>query len=118
MTCVANTRFFIKVNGYSYGYIEGKIGIRQGDPMSPLLFILVMEYLSRVLQQIRVLPNFIYHSMCRETKLTYLAFADDLMIFCKAINMIVKRVKEALKHFTNVTGLVDNKDKSSIYIAG
>lgn len=77
-----------------------------------------MEYLSRVLKQMSALPNFVYHPKCKETKMTHLAFVDDLMIFCKATNTVVERVNEALDHFSSVTGLVANKDKSSIYIAG
>lgn len=46
------------VNEISYGYFEGKIGLPPGDPMSPLLIVLVMEYLSRVLKVMSVLPDF------------------------------------------------------------
>lgn len=64
------------------------------------------------------LADFVYHPMCETTKLTHLAFADDLMIFYKDTNTIVSRVKEVLEHFSNVTGLAANKDKSTLYIVG
>ncbi|XP_059302055.1 uncharacterized protein LOC132053985 [Lycium ferocissimum] len=118
MVCVTTTKFSVKVNGVGHGYFEGKRGLRQGDPISPLLFVLVMEYLSRVLSKMSELPDFRYHPMCKATKLTHLIFADDLMIFCKGNLKSVSRVMEALSPFSKVTGLVANLDKSNIFLAG
>lgn len=50
--------------------------------MSPLLFVMV-EYLSRVLNKMALLPNFRFHPMCKRLRMKSLIFADDLMIFCK-----------------------------------
>ncbi|KAH0735285.1 hypothetical protein KY285_010992 [Solanum tuberosum] len=118
MTCVTTTHFSVRVNGESYGYFEGKRGLRQGDPISPLLFVIVMEYLSRILRKMSDLPDFKFHPLCKVTKLTHLIFADDLMIFCRGDMSSVTRVMEALDHFSQVTGLIANLDKSNIFIAG
>ncbi|XP_019257886.1 PREDICTED: uncharacterized protein LOC109236124 [Nicotiana attenuata] len=64
------------------------------------------------------LPDFRFHPMCKNSKLTHMIFADDLMIFCKGNISSVNRVVEALDHFSRVTGLVDNMEKSNIFIAG
>lgn len=92
--------------------------MKQGDPMSPLLFVLVMEYLSRTLKSISELPDFRFHPMCKATKLNHLIFADDLMVFCKADMQYISMVMEALDHFSEVTELVANRNKSNIFIAG
>lgn len=83
MVCVTSIKFIVKVNGEGHGYFEGKRGLRQEDPVSPLLFILVMEYLSRILKCMSLLPTFRFLPMCQQLQLNHLIFTDDLMIFCK-----------------------------------
>lgn len=100
------------------GILKEGEGLRQGDPMSPLLFVLVMEYLTRTLQTMSLLTDFRFHPRCKEQRLTYLLFTDDLMIFCKGTVASVNRVVETLKHFSVVTGLEANLEKSSVFLAG
>lgn len=114
--CVTSPKHIIKVNGEGYGFFDGKRGLRHGDPMPPLLFVLVMEYLSRTLKYISEFSNFKFHPICKQLKLTHLIFACDLIIFCKGTPNPI--TMEALSHFSKVTGLVANMDKSSIFVAG
>lgn len=48
--CISAPKFSIKFSGVGHGYFDGKRGIVQGDPISPL-FVLAIEYLSRVLKR-------------------------------------------------------------------
>ena len=52
----------IVLNGGMHGFFKGKRGIRQEDPISPLLFVIVMEYLTRLLRKIGKLRGFKFHS--------------------------------------------------------
>ena len=44
--------FSIMINGSLEGFFHGRKGVRQGDPLSPFLFVMVMEVLSRMLNKL------------------------------------------------------------------
>ncbi|GJR64461.1 RNA-directed DNA polymerase, eukaryota, reverse transcriptase zinc-binding domain protein [Tanacetum coccineum] len=97
MKCVTSTSFSIVVNGESCGFFKGRRGIRQGDPISPYLFTLVMEILN-LLMVSRVDNNglFQYHFGCKQLKITHVCFADDLLMFYHGDPDSVKVIKEKI----------------------
>ncbi|GJS81519.1 hypothetical protein Tco_0748060 [Tanacetum coccineum] len=106
MECVTTTSYSISINGILHGYFRGKRGLRQGDPLSPYLFTLVMEVLTLMLQR-RVMEadNFSYHRYCAKLDLINLCFADDLFLFAYGDVQSARIIKDSLDEFKHASGL-------------
>lgn len=88
--------------------------------MSPYLFVLYMEYLSRLVSA-RVLngsSSFMFHPQCKRVNLTYLIFADDLLLFSRGDDQSLKVLKGVMDEFSLVSGLQLNHRKSSMFLDG
>lgn len=69
MECLCTPRYSLMVNGGLFWYFEGKRGLRQGDPVSPLLFLVCMEYLTRTLRIVGEKADFKFHPRCSGVKM-------------------------------------------------
>lgn len=84
MECITNPKFYVLINKSSTGFFQSTRGLRQGDPISPYLFCLVMEVFSCLIEKevergiISLIPK------CKCINLSHLIFANDLMIFSRA----------------------------------
>ncbi|XP_019103706.2 uncharacterized protein LOC109134420 [Beta vulgaris subsp. vulgaris] len=118
MECVTTPKFYIMINGVMRGFFSSARGLRQGDPISLFLFVLCMEYLSRILNEMGELQQFNYHPRCKDIRLTHMCFADDLVMCCKGEYASVYLLLRAFKLFSSSTGLQANVSKSAIYTCG
>lgn len=116
--CVCTPSYSVAFNGSTYGYFKGKRGLRQGDRLSPYLFVLVMNCLSLALERAAVSGLFQYHPRCGKTKLTHLSFADDLLIFSDGSLSSVQAILSVLKDFEERSGLAVSIQKTSLFAAG
>ncbi|KAL2252819.1 UNVERIFIED_CONTAM: hypothetical protein Sindi_0076600 [Sesamum indicum] len=116
--CVTTTAFSIGLNGNPHGFFAGARGLRQGDPLSPYLFVLVMEVLHLgLLQLIEQDLQFSYHWKCEPAKVFQLGFADDLLLFCRADLNSLRTLKRGLDRFAEWSGLRLNVQKSHVIIS-
>lgn len=118
MECVTTPTFSIRINGDLSGYFRGERGLRQGDPLSPYLFVICMEYFSRLLERATGLPEFNYHPRCATQKITHLIYADDLMLFTRGDITSIQIAWDCLLDFGDKSGLRVNPQKSNIFLAG
>lgn len=118
MSCITSTSYSLVINGHPLEAFHARRGLRQGDPMSPLLFVLGMEYLSRILISESKSKSFIFHPQCKSTRLTHLCFADDLMLFCKADAGSFRVIATCIELFSRSSGLTATSSKSAIYLVG
>ncbi|XP_074283051.1 uncharacterized protein LOC141607600 [Silene latifolia] len=116
--CITGTWFSLKLNGGLHGFFPGKSGVRQEDPLSPYIFVLSMEILSRFLRQLCKQPQVSFHPKCCKLNLTHLIFADDLMVFIRGDVPSVRAIKGALNDFSMISGLTATVDETSIYFGG
>ncbi|XP_021984667.1 uncharacterized protein LOC110880453 [Helianthus annuus] len=116
MACVSSSTFSLAINGNLFGYFKGKRGLRQGDPMSPYLFTLVMEVLTLLLQkQVSVSNEFRFHNKCERQRIINLCFADDLFMFARGDQNSAIVIMNAMKEFKMMSGLVPSLTKSTVF---
>lgn len=116
--CVCSPNFTIGYNGRVHGYFKGKRGLRQGDPLSPYIFVIAMNMISLMLNQAAADLKIKYHHKCSKSKLTHLCFADDLLIFMEGSLSSVQNVLQVLKEFELRSGLAVSIEKSSFFASG
>jgi hypothetical protein len=94
--CISTTSFSVLLNGSSFGYFKPSRGLRQGDPLSPFLFIIGTEAISRMLHN--SLRGF---KISRSSEsLNHLLFTDDLVVFTSATSSEASIIKNCLDRYS------------------
>ncbi|CAL5415136.1 unnamed protein product [Camellia sinensis] len=114
-TCISTARISVLVNGSPTSEFSPMKGLRQGDPLSPLLFNIVAEGLNILLERAKEVGLIRGVSVgSSELIITHLQFADDTIIFCEAEWEEVVAVKRILRCFELMSGLKINFHKSKV----
>ena len=116
MTCVRASSLSIMWNGNRLDSFAPRRGLRQGDPMSPYLFVLCMERLACYISHKVVEGVWKPVSFTRGgPKFSHLMFADDLLLFCQATKSQVQMVMHSLNIFCKASGMKVNLEKSKAF---
>jgi hypothetical protein len=116
MTCVQLVTYSVIVNGTSVGHIHPSRGIRQGDPISPYLFVICVEALTSLLHHAELIEAITgVPSSLRGPRISHLFFVDDSLIFCKANFMEWRRVVKTLGIYEEGSGQKLNFQKMTIF---
>jgi hypothetical protein len=114
-SCISSSIFSIVINGQPFAKFKGNIGIRQGCPLSPYLFVLSINELCNALQQAMsesCLEGITLGPNC--PSIHSLLFLDDLLICGQATVQEATKLKEILQDFCNRYGQIPNWSKSGI----
>lgn len=115
MSCISSTSTAILVNGIPTSAFLPSRGIRQGDPISPYLFIMCLEYLNFLIQ--KEVQSGIWKPVNpgrRTPKFSHIFFADDLLLFSVVDPSSLMSVKSTLLRFSEISGLEVNLAKSAV----
>ena len=105
-------------NGDRIGDFEPRRAIRQGDPMSPYLFVICMERLSHLIHEAVSEGFWKPISISRGgPQITHLCFADDFFIFAEASLDQVEVISNCLELFCSNSGQKVSKEKTKIYFS-
>jgi hypothetical protein len=118
MNCVTSVKSAILWNGVTLEEFSHGKGLRQGDPLSPYLFVLCMERLASMI------THKVDTGMWKGIKasrnspsISHLFFADDLLLFTQANDQHCDMIKDIMNEFSDISGLKIHFQKSKMYVS-
>jgi len=116
MLCVETVDYSILVNGSSVGPIVPDRGLRQGDPLSPYLFIICVEGLSSLIREAERRNDIIGTMICIDAPInSHILFADDCFLFFRACEREAICMKNILATYEEALGQTVNLQKSELF---
>lgn len=106
------------INGVKTEPFKHLRGIRQGDPLSPYLFILAMEYLSiMITEAVNTKTWKPFKLNNQDLNISHLLFADDVLFFAKADSCTINTISHIIDTFCNTSGMEINLEKSKLWLS-
>ncbi|KAA3488532.1 non-ltr retroelement reverse transcriptase [Gossypium australe] len=116
MRCISSVSYAVNINGNRGRIFQTTRGLKQGDPLSPFLFIICSEGLSSLMRSAKK-DGLVKGAKAsrRGPEISHLLFADDCMMFGEATKQGAKNMKDILKEYESCSGQCVNFNKSTIF---
>jgi len=109
MLCVETVDYSVLFNGASAGHIVPGCGLRQGDPLSPYLFIVCVKGLSSLIREAERRNDNRGTMLCTNAPIiSHLLFADDCFLFFRACEREAICMKNILATYEEASGQTIN----------
>ena len=116
--CIRFVSYFVLVNGEPHSHFAPNRGLRQGNPLSPYLFLLCVEGLHSLIQQAEQVGSIKGVLICRDgPKVSHLFFADDSLLFCHSTTQDCNSILEILQQYEAAFGQQINRDKTQLFFS-
>ena len=103
--CISGAWFSVIVNGTASSFFSSTQGIRQGDPLSPALFIIMAEAFSRTIRHYHLLGKWKGENITGTSiSITHSIFADDTLLFGISQVSEARQIKKILELYSDVSG--------------
>ena len=117
MSSLSSVSFSLLINGVATNFFKSGRGLRQGCPLAPLLFLIVVEGLGRAILHAQL--NETYHGLSfgNNTVLTHVLFVDDIVMVNDGSEQSLSTLYGILMHFYKASGMQINDNKFSLYLS-
>ncbi|KAL9667365.1 hypothetical protein QQ045_001720 [Rhodiola kirilowii] len=114
---ISNCWYSVLWDDSSFGHFKYNKGVRQGDPISPSLFLISMEFFSQLLKQRsnegHIFPYFV---KVGALQVSHLLYADDMLVFTNGSKVSLTHLMELFNNFCAWPGQQLNDSKSSLFL--
>lgn len=114
--CVSTATASVLVNGSSSSEFNLEKGLRQGDSLSPFLYLIVAEGLNLLVN--KAIEKGVFEALKVDNDkvvISHLQYADDTIFICSDAERNIKSIKYLLRIFKLLSGLKVNFHKSNLY---
>ncbi|KAL3614590.1 hypothetical protein CASFOL_041676 [Castilleja foliolosa] len=115
---ISGINYTFSANGQCHGMFQSSRGVRQGDPLSPLLFVIAQQALTHNLNKLMDQGALVPFNMGQKIDpISHLLYADDMIIFINGKTDNIERLKALLNRYEKSSGQLINYDKTEVYLS-